>query len=99
MCASSPIGGIPRAPRCASCCAPSRARLCLPVRRPPSKHPPDPPIAEPMDELTYAATTPDPPVAPRRPSKRTLHGVALTDDYAWLKDPNWQEVLRKPELL
>lgn len=52
-----------------------------------------------MDELTYAATTPDPPVAPRRPSKRTLHGVTLTDDYAWLKDPNWQEVLRKPELL
>jgi oligopeptidase B len=52
-----------------------------------------------MDELTYAATTPDPPIAPRRPSKRTLHGVTLTDDYAWLKDPNWQEVLRKPELL
>jgi oligopeptidase B len=52
-----------------------------------------------MDELTSAAITPDPPVASRRPSKRTLHGVALTDDYAWLKDPNWQEVLRKPELL
>ena len=52
-----------------------------------------------MDELTYAATTPEPPVAPRRPSKRTLHGVTLGDDYAWLKDPNWQEVLRKPELL
>jgi len=41
----------------------------------------------------------EPPVAPRRLSTRTLHGVALTDDYAWLKDPNWQEVLRKPELL
>jgi oligopeptidase B len=41
----------------------------------------------------------EPPVAPRRPSTRTLHGVTLTDDYAWLKDPNWQEVLRKPELL
>ena len=52
-----------------------------------------------MDELTFAATTPDPPVAPRRPSKRTLHGVTLPDDYAWLKDPNWQEVLHKPELL
>jgi oligopeptidase B len=23
----------------------------------------------------------------------------LTDEYAWLKDPNWQEVLRQPELL
>ena len=57
-----------------------------------------------MAERLYAATTPDspvagPPLAPRRPSKRTLHGVTLTDDYAWLKDPNWQEVLRKPELL
>jgi oligopeptidase B len=28
-----------------------------------------------------------------------LHGVPVEDDYAWLKDPNWQEVLRKPELL
>ena len=39
------------------------------------------------------------PVAPRRPSQRTLHGVTLTDDYAWLKDANWQEVLRNPALL
>jgi oligopeptidase B len=57
-----------------------------------------------MDELRYAAITPDspvaePPVAPRREFRRTLHGVTLADEYAWLKDPNWQEVLRKPELL
>ena len=52
-----------------------------------------------MDELTPAAITPDPPIASRRESKRTLHGVTLSDDYAWLKDANWQEVLRKPELL
>ena len=52
-----------------------------------------------MDELTRAAITPEPPLAPRRESKRTLHGVTLGDDYAWLKDANWQEVLRKPELL
>ena len=45
------------------------------------------------------ATIPEPPVAPRRPTQRTLHGVALSDDYAWLKDENWQEVLKKPELL
>jgi oligopeptidase B len=45
------------------------------------------------------ATTPEPPVAPRRPSRRTLHGVEIGDDYAWLKDPNWQEVLRNPALL
>jgi oligopeptidase B len=51
-----------------------------------------------------AAITPErpvekPPVAPRRPFRRTLHGVALTDDFAWLKDDNWQQVLRNPALL
>ena len=40
-----------------------------------------------------------PPAAPRRPHTFTCHGISVTDDYAWLKDPNWQEVLRKPELL
>jgi len=40
-----------------------------------------------------------PPIAPRHPSRRTLHGVTITDDYAWLKDANWQEVLRNPSLL
>ena len=39
------------------------------------------------------------PVAPRRPHSFTTHGIAVTDDYAWLKDPNWQEVLRDPVLL
>ena len=40
-----------------------------------------------------------PPIAPRRPSRRTLHGVTLSDDYAWLKDERWQQVLRDPALL
>jgi oligopeptidase B len=40
-----------------------------------------------------------PPVAPKRLLRRTYHGVALTDDYAWLKDKNWQEVLRNPARL
>ncbi|MCC8428861.1 S9 family peptidase [Reyranella aquatilis] len=40
-----------------------------------------------------------PPIAPRRPSRRTLHGVTLDDEYAWLKDAKWQEVLRDPSLL
>src|SRR5215470_6914611 len=99
MCASLPIGGIPRAPRCASFCAPSRARAHRPSRRQLSKLLDVPPIARPMDELTFAAITPEPPVAPRRESKCTLHGVTFSDDYAWLKDANWQEVLRRPELL
>ena len=44
-------------------------------------------------------TPPAPPVAGRRPLERTLHGVVLVDDYAWLKDPNWQQVLRDPSVL
>jgi oligopeptidase B len=40
-----------------------------------------------------------PPVAPKRSVRRTFHGVTTTDDYAWLKDANWQQVLRNPALL
>lgn len=40
-----------------------------------------------------------PPVAPRRPRSVTHHGIAVQDDYAWLKDERWQEVLRDPSLL
>lgn len=40
-----------------------------------------------------------PPVAPRRPHSFTRHGITVSDDYAWLKDDNWQEVLRDPSLL
>src|SRR4051812_9495180 len=39
------------------------------------------------------------PVAPRRPHSFTKHGISVTDDYAWLKDPRWQEVLRDPAVL
>jgi oligopeptidase B len=27
------------------------------------------------------------------------HGITLTDEFAWLKDPNWQAVMRDPALL
>lgn len=40
-----------------------------------------------------------PPVAPRHPHSVTHHGITITDDYAWLKDANWQDVLRDPSLL
>jgi oligopeptidase B len=43
--------------------------------------------------------SPTPPVAPRRPHSVTAHGIAVVDDYAWLKDKNWQEVLRDPAIL
>lgn len=40
-----------------------------------------------------------PPVAERRPTTRLLHGTAVEDDYGWLKDARWQEVLRDPSVL
>jgi protease II len=39
------------------------------------------------------------PVAERRPHRFTVHGITITDDYAWLKDDNWQDVLRDPSIL
>ena len=38
-------------------------------------------------------------MAPRRPHSFTTHGITVTDDYAWLKDAKWQEVLRDPSML
>jgi oligopeptidase B len=53
-----------------------------------------------MSRTDTAASAPLPaPVAPKRPHSFTTHGITLTDDYAWLKDPNWQEVLRDPARL
>jgi oligopeptidase B len=42
---------------------------------------------------------PGAPVAPCRPHSFTTHGITITDNYAWLKDANWQEVLRDPKVL
>src|ERR1019366_7245412 len=49
----------------------------------------------PMDQKTSLPA----PVAPRRPHSFTTHGITVVDDYAWLKDENWQEVLRDPSVL
>lgn len=40
-----------------------------------------------------------PPIAKRVPHTTTHHGTLLTDDYAWLRADNWQEVMRKPSVL
>ena len=39
-----------------------------------------------------ALTEPQPPEAARRPERKTIHGVALVDDYAWLRDAGYPEV-------
>ena len=40
-----------------------------------------------------------PPVAVRHPVTIDQLGRSRTDDYGWLKDPNWQAVLRDPTVL
>src|SRR3954449_10069202 len=37
-----------------------------------------------------------PPQAERQPTQSTRHGVTRTDDFAWLRATNWQEVMRDP---
>ena len=33
-----------------------------------------------------------PPVAEKRPHTTTTHGIPVSDDYAWLRDPGYPEV-------
>lgn len=40
-----------------------------------------------------------PPVPEKRPVSDTHHGITRTDDYAWLRADNWQEMFRDPSLL
>ncbi|MDB5590700.1 S9 family peptidase [Enterovirga sp.] len=42
---------------------------------------------------------PSPPIAEPRPSVIEVHGTRLSDDYGWLKAPNWKDVLREPSCL
>jgi oligopeptidase B len=47
----------------------------------------------------FAAAPPAPPRAAPRPLGTVRHAVTLTDEFAWLKDPQWQAVMRDPSLL
>jgi len=42
---------------------------------------------------------PLPPTARRAPKTTVQLGRTRTDDYAWMKDDNWKDVLRDPKLL
>ncbi|MEP3628907.1 MAG: S9 family peptidase [Hyphomicrobiales bacterium] len=42
---------------------------------------------------------PTPPKAEKRPVTLSNHGIERTDDYAWLRADNWQEVMRDPSVL
>jgi oligopeptidase B len=39
------------------------------------------------------------PLVEKRPYSTSVHGVEISDEYAWLKAENWQEVLRDPSVL
>ncbi|OHV85662.1 S9 family peptidase [Ensifer sp. LCM 4579] len=39
------------------------------------------------------------PVAPKKPVTDTRHGIARTDDYAWLRAHNWQAMFKEPSIL
>ena len=52
-----------------------------------------------MTQAAIKKSALSPPIAPRRPHSFTTHGITVSDDYAWLKDARWQEVLRDPSIL
>ncbi len=39
------------------------------------------------------------PIAAKRPTEMTRHGDTRVDDYDWLRDADWQRVMREPEAL
>jgi oligopeptidase B len=41
----------------------------------------------------------NPPSAKRVEQRATLHGITRSDPYHWLRDDNWQRVMREPETL
>jgi len=52
-----------------------------------------------MSDAVPPPGLPEPPPAQVHRRESQVHGVRLSDDYAWLKADNWKEVLRDPGLL
>jgi oligopeptidase B len=52
-----------------------------------------------MTDSAPRSRRPAPPRADVRPSPRSVHGAAWTDEYAWIRAENWREVLRDPACL
>ena len=60
------------------------------------------PMPETQTQTVSPAAEGAAPIAPqaeKRPVQLTQHGIERTDEYAWLRDENWQEVLRDPSTL
>jgi oligopeptidase B len=50
-------------------------------------------------DLLARARTIQAPTVEQRPREITQHGQTRVDEYAWLRDENWQQVMREPEVL
>jgi len=49
--------------------------------------------------LSVFKNLPAAPVADKRPVTDTRHGVTRSDDYAWMRDDNWQAMFKDPSTL
>ena len=52
-----------------------------------------------LEHAALATELPSPPVAERRPVTTQHHGIRLTDDYAWLRTAEPEEVVEDPSAL
>ena len=52
-----------------------------------------------LEHAALATELPSPPVAERRPVTTQHHGIRLTDDYAWLRTAEPEEVVEDPAAL
>ncbi len=52
-----------------------------------------------MSDPFADAKTTTPPAIEKRPVETVQHGIARVDNYAWLRDEDWQDVLRDPAKL
>ncbi|MPZ09673.1 MAG: prolyl oligopeptidase family serine peptidase [Kiloniellaceae bacterium] len=52
-----------------------------------------------IEGIATSAGPTRPPLAPRKPTRVTLHGVTREDPYAWLRADNWRDVMRDPAVL
>src|SRR5690606_3014458 len=52
-----------------------------------------------MNDRTEILTLPPPPQAARREKRTERHGRQISDPYDWLRDPDWQRVMREPAAL
>ena len=51
------------------------------------------------ESMLFLVADRDAPTAPKRPVEIEQHGQTRVDDYGWLRDDGWQDVLRDPDVL